>query len=102
MTQAEEQQITPFIEASNEPSKPIRAAASDDISVSAIVYTSASQWVVWINGHKLRPQHQEGDGFHLQNVEPMNITLTLSNHPGTMFHLSPGERLTRATGQIID
>lgn len=106
MTQVEEQQVAPLIEPAHEHQEnqaaTVLTTLNDDIRISAIIYTASDQWVVWMGGHKLRPQNLDGDGFQLQKVEPTSVTLTLENHPGKTFHLSPGECLARSTGQIVD
>lgn len=102
MTQAEEQQVTPIVDPSLEPPVHVSTTLSDDIRVSGLLYTSPDQWVVWVNGHKMRPQSLDGDGFHVQKVEASCVTLSLSDQPNKTFELSPGERLNRTTGQVVD
>lgn len=107
MTQVEEQQVAPLLESAEDQSAlqgaaTVTSSLNDDIRISALIYTSPQDWVVWMGGHKLRPQNVEGDGFQLQKVDETGVTLTLTDHPGKTFHLSPGERLKRTNGQIVD
>lgn len=103
MTQAEEAQVAPIISSEEEaPAAHISTTLCDDIRLLSLLYASPDQWVVWINGHKMRPQSLEGDGFRIQKVDASTVTLSLIEQPNKTFVLSPGERLNRTTGQVVD
>lgn len=103
MTPTEEAQVAPMLHEAHD-ALPARVSTSpnDDIHLSGLVYTSPHEWVVWLNGIKMRPDSLNGEGFRIQGVDAKHVTLALNNHPGEAFTLSPGEHLSYSNGQIAD
>lgn len=105
LTPAEDTHATTFLSEENATSPIIDQTSlisPDTIQISALLYASPSEWVTWINGHKMRPSSLEGDGFRIHKVDDSSISISLAQHADKIFVLSPGESLNRSTGHIED
>jgi len=67
------------------------------LSLSALLYTDAAHWTVWVNGVRLVPG-TESDGFRVVAVSKGMVEFELDGPPVQRVRLRPNETYQAGTG----